>query len=163
MVQFSAGVQQGAKRLRFSRPVHLCLFPDCGTRLTLRGSMASWVSVARTPCTAIAMLWPGLHQRCGHPQPMAQSASFWVVKLSCPGCWQWSLPKCYVDTARERGRRRYRQLKAAACRQKFCLRANSWSDMWSRGALVCERDGCIGWWALPLPPLRTHGAERCVC
>lgn len=62
VVGFGAGAYQGVKGLCFCSSVHLGHLPDCGIGLTLRGLMASWVSVARTSCTAIAIIlaWPSL-------------------------------------------------------------------------------------------------------
>lgn len=91
MVGFGAGAYQGVKGLCFCSSVHLGHLPDCGIGLNLRGLMASWVSVARTSCTAIAILWPGLHWGCRHPQPTAQLTSFQAAKLPCPSWLWWSL------------------------------------------------------------------------
>lgn len=95
----------------FFSSVHLGCFPGCGTGLTLRGSMATWVSVGGTSCTTIGIIWPGLHWGCRHPQPMAQLSSKQQSSLVLAGGGSGPSREAVLGMARERGRRRARQPK----------------------------------------------------
>lgn len=144
----------------FSSSVHLICFLGCGTGFTLRGSIATWVFVAWTSCTTIAILWPGLHWGCRHPQPMTQLSSKQQSSLVLAAGGGGPFGDAVLGMARERGRRA-RQPNPESLPAGSSDHPQAGHTAWTHGEEVqWAATGVAAWGGMSFPSLPASCTEQ---